>query len=104
MTSTVTSPAQKDGLKKVMLATFMSSEESGEESIDGETEKRSVLLVKPLPWRSPRLARIFKQLDRKASRKKSKQSLQQTRPRVVGPESTRPKPLGFTDDFFGFSD
>ena len=61
MTSTVTSPAQKDGLKKVMLAAFMSSEESGEESIDGETEKRSVLLVKPLLWRSPRLAHIFKQ-------------------------------------------
>ena len=59
MTSIVTSPAQKDGLKKVMLAAFMSSEESGEESIDGEIEKRSVLLVKPLPWRSPRLARIL---------------------------------------------
>ena len=43
---------------------YVKCEESGEESIDGETEKR---------------------------------------PGVVGSESTRPKPLGFTYDFFGFS-
>ena len=66
MTSTVISSAQRDALKKVMLAAFMSSEESGEEFIEGETDKRAVLLVKPLPWRSPRLERILKQLDRKA--------------------------------------
>ena len=99
MTSTATPALLKDTLKKVMLTAFMSSEESGEESIEGETDQRAVLLVKPLPWRSPRLARILKQLDRKASRKKSKQSLQQTLSRIQGPLSTRPKPVGFGDTF-----
>ena len=37
---------------------FVSSEESGEGVVDGE--KRSVLLVKPLPWRASKLDRIFK--------------------------------------------
>jgi hypothetical protein len=87
-----------------MLTAFMSSEESGEESVEGRNDERAVLLVKPLPWRSPRLTRILKQLDRKASRKKSKQSLQQSLPRVDGPPSTRQKPVGFADDFFGFTE
>lgn len=82
----------------------MSSEESGEECGDGKTEKRSVLLIKPFPWRANRLNRIFKQLDRKAGRKKSKQSRRETLPRVIGPESSRLKPAaGFADDFFGFA-
>ena len=93
MTSTATPPDLKETLKKVMLASFMSSKESAEESVEGQEDKRAVMLVKPLPWRSSRLTRILHQLDHKASRKKSKQSLQQTWPRVEGPPSTRPKPV-----------
>ena len=93
MTSTATPPDLKETLKKVMLTSFMSSEESGEESVKGQEEKRAVMLVKHLPWRSPRFTRILHQLDRKASRKKSKQSLQQTLPRVEGPSSSRRKPV-----------
>ena len=80
----------------------MSSEESDEELIGEEPgEKRAVLVVKPLPWISPRLKRIiYKQLDCKAERKKSKQCRQQTLPRVVGLQRTRPKPVGFPDNFF----
>ena len=55
---------QRDAFKKVLVREFMSSEESGEEVVDGE--KRSVLLVKPLPWRASKLDRIFKQVDHKA--------------------------------------
>ena len=81
---------------------FMSSKERGEESVDGQEEKRAVMLVKPLPWRSPRFTHILHQLDRKASRKKSKQALQQTLPRGEGPPSTRPKPVvhGLPDSLF----
>ena len=87
---------------KVMLTSFMSSEESGEESIDGEVEKRPVMIIKPLLWRSKKLGRILKQLDRKSERKKSKQSRQQTLLRIVGQSSSRQRPACFSDDFFGF--
>lgn len=97
ITSTATTAEMKESLKKVMLTSFMSSEESGEESVDGQSEKRAIILVKPLPWRSPRLSCILKQLDWKASRKKSKQSRQQTR-------TTRQKPAGFPENFLGFAD
>lgn len=106
MASTATPVAQKEALKKVMVSAFMSSEESGEDIdyVDGETVKKAVLLLKPLQWRSHKLDRIFKQLDRKSARKKSKQSRQQTLSHVLGPHSTRPKPEGFAADFFGFSE
>ena len=103
MKSTTVPDAQKDALKKVMLKAFMSSEESGEDCTDGEVAK-PVLLVKSLPWRAKKLGRIFKQLDKKAARNKSKHSRQQTLPRIIRPCSKRPKPCGFTDDFFGFAE
>ena len=59
-------------------------------------------MVKPLRWRAPKVDRLFKQLDSKVKKTKSKQSKQQTLPRALGPPSTRPKPFGFSDDFFGF--
>ena len=93
--------AQKDLWKKVVVKEFMSSEESGEEEIAGE--KRQVINIKPLCWRAPKVNRFFKQLDRKAGRVRSRQSKQQTLPRVAGRRSTRPKPIGFSDDFFGFT-
>ena len=94
------SDAQRDALLKIMNKDFMSSEESGEEILDGE--RKSVIQVRPLPWRASHLQRILKQLDRKMDRRKSKQSRQQTLPRVVGSVSTRSRPFGFADDFFGF--
>ena len=94
------SDAQRDALLKIMSKDFMSSEESGEEILDGE--RKSVIQVRPLPWRASCLQRILKQLDRKMDRRKSKQSRQQTLPRVVGSVSTRSRPFGFADDFFGF--
>ena len=78
---------------KIMSKEFMSSEESGEES----GQKQSVLLVKSSKWRAPKVDRFFKQIDKKATKIKSKQSKQQSLPRVVGSESTRSKPLGSSD-------
>ena len=57
-----------------------------------------------MPWRASRVDRIFKQIDRKANKKKTKQSKQQTQPRVVGSRSTRPRPMGFSDEFWGFAE
>lgn len=94
--------AQRDLWKKVVIKEFISSEESGEEEI-ANGEKRQVMLVKPLPWRSARVVRFFSQLDHKAQKNKSKQSKQQTLPRVAGEFSARPKPAGFSEDFFGFT-
>ena len=47
---------------KVMIQEF-SSEESGNEMIDGK--RRAMIKVKPLPWRSSHIGRIFKRLDHK---------------------------------------
>ena len=86
----------------MVVKEFISSEESGEEDISNG-EKRQVILVKPLPWRAAKVDRFFTQLDHKAQKNKSKQSKQQTLPRVVGARSARPKPTGFSEDFFGFT-
>ena len=56
---------------KVMIQEFMSSEESGDEIIDGK--RRAVIKVKPLSWRFSRIGRIFKRLDHKIEKRKSKQ-------------------------------
>ena len=93
--------AQRNLWKQVMVKDFMSSEESGEDEQEGE--RKPVIVIKPLPWRAGRLERFFKQLDKKASKYKSKQSRQQTLPRIVGSVSTRRKPAGFSDDFFAFN-
>lgn len=66
-------------------------------------EKQQVLKIKPLHWRAAKVDCFFKQLDHKASKVKSRQSKQQTLPRVTGSWSTRPKPVGFDKDFFGFN-
>ena len=100
MKTSALTEAQKEMWKKVVVSEFISSEESGEEDRDGE--KRQVIQVKILPWRAPKVDRFFKTLDHKASKSCSRQSRQQTLPRVVGCRSNRPKPTGFTDDFFGF--
>ena len=71
------SDTRKDALKKVMLRSFLSSEESGEDCIDGEATK-SVLLVKSLPWRVAKLGCIFKQLDKRSL--KINQSIHDNKP------------------------
>ena len=89
--------------KTVLVRNFMSSEESAEED-DGVGDKQHILVVKPLPWRAPKVSRFFKRLDKRAEKAKSKQSKQQTLPRFETEEpSDRPKPLEYSDDFFGFS-
>ena len=82
---------------KVMIREFMSSEESGDEMIDGK--RRAVIKVKPLPWRSSRIGRIFKRLDHKIEKRKSKQ---QTVPHVIGNRYLRQRLVGFASDVFGF--
>lgn len=69
----------------------MSSESSGVEQMEDGTD-RPVIVVKPLQWRGAKATRFLKRLDAKAVHKKSRQSIQQTLPRVVGENSTRPKP------------
>ena len=98
-TSTLTD-AQRETWKKIMTVDFMSSEESGEEERDGE---RQVIQVKALPWRAPKVDRFFKALDHKSFKNCSRQSKQQTLPRVRGHRSSRSKPIGFSDDFYGFT-
>lgn len=85
-----------------MTKDFMSSEESGEEDMGGGL-KRQVLFVKAPKWRAPNVDNFFHQIDRKIKKQKSKQGNNQTLPRVVGPYSSRSKPLSFSDDFYGFS-
>ena len=101
MQTTSLTEAQKDLWKKVVTKEFMSSEESGEENDGGEA--RPVIYVKVLPWRASKVGRFLRTLDHKATKNKSRQSKQQTLPRVVGQYSTRSKPVGFSDDFFGFN-
>ena len=83
-----------------MSIDFISSEESGEEERDGE--RQQVIQVKVLPWRAPKVDRFFKALDHKILKNCSRQSKQQTLPRVRGQYSSRQKPIGFTEDFYGF--
>ena len=77
---------QRDLWRKVLIKDFISSEESGEENVDGAAE-RQVMYVKTLPWRAPRVDRLFKTLDHKAAKHKSHQLKEQTLPRVVGRRS-----------------
>ena len=65
---------------------MMSSEES-------DLENDDVIIVKPLPWRSPRVDKVFHELDAANENAKSKQAVRQKRKRVTGTASSdRPKP------------
>ena len=61
----------------------MSSEESDEEN---------TLAVKELPWRTPAVTNLFKILDEEATKRKSDQAKRQSKRRVLGEISARPKP------------
>ena len=82
---------------KVMIREFMSSEESGDEMIDGK--RRAVIKVKPLSWRFSRIGRIFKRLDHQIEKRKSKQ---QTVLHVIGNRYLRQRLVQFASDFFSF--
>ena len=99
------SEQQRAIFKKILVKEFMSSEESATEMADDSTE-HTVLRVRPLSWRSAKAARFFKRLDDRAakSKPKSRQSVHQTLPRILGHASARPKPLSFPDDFWGFQE
>ena len=87
---------KKKTWRDILVPSFMSSEESGEE--DG----RPVLFVKYLPWRAAKVSRFLKQMDIKGEKKKSKRSILQTMPRIPGSDSTRLKPTTFDPNFWGF--
>ena len=82
---------------KVMIQEYMSSEESGDEIIDGK--RRAVIKVKPLSWRFSRIGRIFKWLDHKIEKRKSKQ---QTVLHVIVNRYLRQRLVGFASNFFSF--
>ena len=82
---------------KVLIREFMSSEESGDEMIDGK--RRAVIKVKPLSWWFSRIRRIFKRLDHKIEKRKLKQ---QTVLHVIGNRYLRQQLVGFASDFFSF--
>lgn len=65
----------------------MSSEESGKEA------DKEVLLVRPLPWRSPRVKTMLDSLDSRIQQGKSALARRQAKKRVASEEpSSRPKP------------
>ena len=71
----------------VLNMEFMSSEESAAE------EDEEVIIVHPLPWRSARFDTILRSLDDLIHKEKSPQARRQTKKRVVGLASFRPKPI-----------
>ena len=69
-----------------MISDVMSSEESA-------TEDDEMLIVKPLPWRSERVSRFFKQLDDRIEHSKKAQAKRQRKQRVLSNSSSVcPKP------------
>lgn len=64
------SDERKAKYREVIIISFMSSEESGEER-DENQELKPVLYVNSLPWRSPIVNQLFSLLDNKIERGKS---------------------------------
>ena len=83
-----TSVVSLDNKKKwneVLRFDMMSSEED-------DSEEEDVIIVRPLPWRSPSVNDFFSTLDKRAKEKKTNQALRQMKTRVMGSASVRPKP------------
>ena len=98
--TTTLTDAQQDMWKKVMTKEFISSEESGEENIYRRRIMTSYVHYGVALEGAPKVDCFLKILDNKATKYKTRQSKQQTLPRVVGRRSRRPEPLGFASDFF----
>ena len=78
---------QKEKWRKIVVAEMMSSEES-DAADDDDT-----IIVKPLPWRSSKVADFFQNLDALGSDGKTSQAKRQRRQRVLSTcASQRPKP------------
>ena len=91
----------KEKWKDVLTLDFMSSEESAvEENLDGS--QRYVLYVSDLWWRAESVTSFFHRLDEKGSKKKSKKSEMQTRPRINKGVSDRGKPEAFPGNHWAF--
>lgn len=73
---------EKEKWMKVCVPEMMSSEES-----EGE-----VIKVKMLDWRSSATNNFFSKLDKQGESSKSEQAKRQTKERVLGGSSSRPKP------------
>ena len=65
---------RKATYKEVVIMSFMSSEESGEE-VDENEEPKPVLYVHSLPWRSSKVNKLFSVLDSQIEKKKSKSNI-----------------------------
>lgn len=87
--------------RKVLTKEFMSSEESGTETLEDGSE-RNVLYIRPLPWRSAQVTSGLHRLDEKVKKRKTKHASQQTLTRKIGDISGRAKPDGFPNQFWGF--
>lgn len=77
---------EREKLTKVLIPEFMSSEES----CGSDDDK---IAVKPLTWRSSKVSEFFSVLSETAHKSKTKQAQRQTKQRIIGDVSTRPKPL-----------
>ena len=84
----------------MLVPSFISSEESGEEEIDGDVQP--YLYVKILPWRDRKVSRFMKSMDDKIKKKQSVRAKRQTLPRTSRGLSTRPRPAEFEPNFWGF--
>ena len=96
--SSTANAAKVEKWETVLVLSFMSSEESGEDE-----SEQPVIYVKPLAWRHPQVNKFFMQMDDRIERKKSKHAKIQTLPRVQGQVSQRPRPTEFPHNFWGFS-
>lgn len=74
---------------------MISSEESGDED---------VIIIKPLPWRSSRVTEFFRKMDEKTIEQRSQQAKRQTKSRVLGEASLRPKPAHPLSPAWAFMD
>ena len=73
----------KEKWAKILSLSFMSSGES-----DGEN-----IVTKPLSLRSQLVDDFFQRLDQASQEAKSSQARRQTKPRVMGEPSSRPRPV-----------
>ena len=98
------SPDQKISWRKLLVPSFISSEDSGQEEVDGEDEASSFIYLKFLPWRESKVNEVMKQMDEKAKKKQSLYAKCQTMPWKPGIVSLRPKPIDeFGTGFYGHS-
>ena len=67
-------PDKKEKVQKVLLAEYMSSEESDEEE-EQDGHKRQVFRVKPLPWERKELREVKRSLDQVHLQSLSKRAL-----------------------------